>query len=364
MDQVRSLAREDIPQVANFYERVKRGKSVVSSQFTLYLEGILFDNPWRDENLPSLVYQKGDGEIVGLLGVVPRRMMLNGRPIKVAICNHLLVDPNSRSTLAGVKLLKTFFLGPQDLSIAEPNQVGRKIWLGLGGVAAPIHSIYWTCPLRPSRFFTQYLERFKLLAPLEFMSRPFSSVADAILARLPQSPFHQSATAFSEDDLSVQDFLLCLSEFSTGQSLRPEYDERSLKWLLDILAYKDELGSLRKVVLRNSAQEIVGWYLYYSNPLGTSQVVQIGARNKLFGEVLDHLFHDAWLHGATAISGQLEPRFLMEFSPAVCLYNNFRTCMVVHSNRPQLLQTIHCGDAFLSRLETEWWIPFHRDTAE
>jgi hypothetical protein len=31
---------------------------------------------------------------------------------------------------------------------------------------------------------------------------------------------------------------------------------------------------------------------------------------------------------------------------------------MVHSNKPELLHAIHRGDAFLTRLEGEWWMRF------
>src|SRR5262249_60171977 len=87
-------------------------------------------------------------------------MLLHGRPIRAATSMHFMVEPGSRSTLAGVQLLKTFFSGPQDLSLTDTaGAVGRKIWEGIGGDTALAYSINWTRLLRPTRYVVRLLAR-------------------------------------------------------------------------------------------------------------------------------------------------------------------------------------------------------------
>ena len=115
--------------------------------------------------------------------------------------------------------------------------------------------------------------------------------------------------------------------------------------------------TLRKLAVRDEASEVVGWYLYYFTPGKVAQVIQIEANNHTIGKVLDHLIYDAWQQGAIALSGRLEPRFMSEFSDRYCLFNRGYNWMLIHSQNPELLNVILRGNAFLTRLEGEWWIP-------
>src|SRR5437016_843741 len=152
MKEIRPAVREDLAQIVDLYVRVFGSTHPIPPQeLTAYFGKIFFDNPWLEENLPSLVYEEGK-KFIGFLGIIPRRMLLRERPILLAVSNHFMVDRSSRSTLAGFELMRTFFAGPQDLSLAEGGGNSRKIWEGLGGVTSLLYSVNWTRPLRPARY--------------------------------------------------------------------------------------------------------------------------------------------------------------------------------------------------------------------
>lgn len=358
MGYVRALCQDDVPKVANLFMKVfKHRNTPAPISLIFYFNEIFFKNPWYDESLPSLVYEANNGGIVGFLGVIPRRMSLNGRSIQVAVGNHFMVDPQYRSTLAGLQLLKKLFSGPQNLSMTDgANDFARRVWEGCGGVTSLLYSIQWRRPLRPSRYVISLLRKEKRLPNIfEFLSRPMSCVLDVISANARRSPFQQLASQFSEEELTEVTLRDCLSEFSGKQLLLPDYDDRSLKWLFTMLSEKKTHGTLRKVLIRNTRQERVGWYLYYVNPGCKGEVIQIGTRGDLVREVLAHLFYDAWRHGAIALHGRMDPKLIQHLSDYYCIFKRSGPWMLVHSNEPEVLQTILRGDAFLTRLEGEWW---------
>lgn len=358
MAKVRRFVADDIPEVANLHENVFGSDRKSSPQvLRSYLAELFVHNPWYDESLPSLVYEDHVGRIVGFLGVMPRRMSIGGRPIQVAISHTFMVQPERRSTLAGVELLKVFFAGRQDLSMAEGNDFSRKMWEGLGGTTELLYSICWMRLLRPSQYFVSFLAK-QGVSRVTFALRPFCRIVDAMAARMPQSPFRQVPPRVSGENLEEETFLASLSVFAGGRWLRPEYDASSLSWLLGMVARKKKPGTCRKVIVRGAEKEILGWYIYYAIPGGAGEVVQIVARDTSANEVLDHLFYDAWRHGVVAVSGRLEPRFMQALSRKYCLFDWDGRWMLVHSRDSGLLQAIHRGDAFLTRLEGEWWIGF------
>src|SRR5215475_13545011 len=86
MGRVRSFVEHDIPYIAELYGRVfGGGKGPATQRLRSYFAEMLLRNPWYDEALPSLVYEDHKGEIVGFLGVMPRPMSIDGRPVQMAI---------------------------------------------------------------------------------------------------------------------------------------------------------------------------------------------------------------------------------------------------------------------------------------
>ena|SRR2546422_2474260 len=360
MDQVRALVEDDIPQIAELHAKVYGGcDRPASPALRAYFTQIFCRHPWSDEDLPSLVYQQSNGNIVGVLGVMPRPMSMNGRPIRAAINHNFMVEPGKRATLAAVELIKAFLSRPHDLCLAEGNDLSRKMFEGFGGTRSLLYSIRWTRPLRPGQYVLSFSRRCGLPTTLACALRPFCYVVDTVATKMPQSPFRQMVPRVSGEELNSKTLLACLSEFSRSRSLRPEYDDRSLTWLLELHSHKRGLGTFHNVVVRNAQQKILGYYLYHLNPGGIAEVVQIAAEPNSINEVFDYLFYDAWRHGVIALSGQLDPKFMQVFSDRQCLFRGSGgSWILVHSKHPEVLQAIHRGDAFLSRLEGEWWISF------
>jgi hypothetical protein len=74
--------------------------------------------------------------------------------------------------------------------------------------------------------------------------------------------------------------------------------------------------------------------------------------------VLGHLFHHAWRRGAAGIAGRLEPSLLPGLVAAGCGLRREGPWMLIRSRRPEIARAVERGDAFLSRLEGEWWLSF------
>ncbi len=322
-----------------------------------YFEKVFFLNPWYDESLPSLIYRNGDGKIIGFLGVVPRRMFFRDIPINVAISFHFMVEPESRSTLAGVHLLRTFFSGPQDLSLTDgAGDAGRKVWEMVGGVSVPLYCQRWTRILRPSRQVLALLSRNKLISSVSGLMSPFCDVTDSTLAHL--MPRYFPATENSEEELNVKTFIDEMPQITKGLALRPDYEIDTARWVFDGAAQMKYYGDLHKLLVRNTKGEVIGWFIYYLNRGSTGAVVQVAARKGAIDEILDHLFSHARRKGAVSLSGRVEPRFMRELSEKHCFFRSVGAMFLVHSRNDDLLHAIQRGDAFISHLEGEWTLLF------
>ena len=355
---VRALRPGDLPAVLDLYGRVfpRRG-GMTSDETRAYLETIFCRHPWRDETIASLVFEGGHGAIAGCLGVMPRPMLLAGRPVRAAITHTFMVEPGSRAALAGMELARTFLDGGQDLSIAEGSQASRRILERFGGRTVLLYSLRWTRPLRPARHLLALLRRRGLPSPVSRALVPFCAVADRLAPLIPERSLRLAAPRLQGGPLDASTLLDALTGLTRGAALRPVYDRASLQWLLDLLARKRVLGEVRGSIVREPSGELAGWYVYFLNRGGIGEVVQVGARRDAMPEVLDRLFHDARQGGAAAVSGQLDPAAFQALSERGCVFHHDGgSWFLVHSRNPAALDAFQAGQAFLTRLEGEWCV--------
>jgi len=323
-----------------------------------YFHDLYFTSPWIDSAIPSLVYESKAGKIGGFLGGIRRKMSVRGQPIRVACGGNFVVHPEARSTLAGLHLLKTYMAGNQDLALTDSaNDISRNLLERLGFRTIMPFSIHWARPLRPGHYAVDAMSRFTgpaLGASLKFVAKPFCDVADYLASRLSFNPYRQSESPLHAAELDVETLLQCLAEFRDGYSLWPEYDVPTLKWLLSFMERMHTHQDLRKIILRDDNQEIIGWYVYYLKPGGVAQAVQVGGGRKSTKHVLDHLFYDAWKNGAIAVHGLLQSGLMPEYWESKCFFSNHRGWTLAYSRNPELVELLNRGDAFLSRLDGEW----------
>ena len=360
---VRPLIEGDIQQVADLYWTVLRErKRPVPSVVESNLRELYFTNPWIDSTLPSLVYDAGNGKIEGFLGVVPRKMSVRGESIRIAFGGNFVVRPESRTSLAGLRLLGAYMAGEQDLSQTDSaNDISRALLRRLGFRTILPFSVHWVRPLRPAHYAVHTMSRLgksAVSATLGMVAKPFCSAVDSIAARLATSPFRQTAPHLHTTELDVETLLRCLAEFRSGYSLWPEYDIHSLNWLLNFMERMKAYGSVHKIALHDGTGKIFGWYIYYRNPGAVAEVVQIGGARQFIKDILDHLFHDAWSHGAVAAHGVVDRRLMDDFSDKNCIFTCRGGWMLAHSRKSELVDLLDSGDAFISRLDGEWCLGF------
>jgi ribosomal protein S18 acetylase RimI-like enzyme len=355
---VRHLAEADIPKAADLYwtflakEEGTAPPSVWSSFRELY-----FANPLVDRGFPSLVYEDNSGRIVGFLGVIGRNLSICGRSIRSAFGGNLVVHPDARSSFAAARLLDVYTKGPYDLLQADSaNDNGRRLLDRLGFRTIPALNIHWVRPLRPAHYLAYYGSRTTgpLASTVKLAAKPFCSIADAIAERLPGSPLRLTKSTLKAGELDIDMHLHCMAEFRKGYSMWAEYDADSLKWLLDYMDRTPRRGRLRKLFLRNDTEQIVGYYVYYVQPGGIGEVIQIGGDPRFTKLVLDHLLADAMEHGVIALHGVVDLRRMADFSDKGCFFTCRGGWALAYSKTPELLDVLERGDALLSRLDGEW----------
>jgi hypothetical protein len=354
---VRRFVEKDIPLVAQLHRTVWDGGGAGSadlSPYHDYFADVFLDNPSGDPALPSWVYEQHDGRIVGFLGIVPRRMVMNGARFQAAVSSQFIVDPASCVPIVAVSLATTFLQGPQDLSIAdEANDVSRKVWEGLGGTTLLLRSLYWTRPLRPVQLGVSTLRERRSLRLVAAPVRPLGAILDAVATRMSGSYFYQSPPRASAEDLRSDAVLTHRAEFSGVGSLHVDYDHGTLEWLLERVSQRKPGGRVLKALLRYE-DRLIGWYVGHLGRDGLLDVLEIVAKPASIDDVLDHLFYNAWRLGAVAVRGRMEPRFMQALSDKYCVFHRRGPWMLINARNPDLLQPFHTGNACFSRLDGEW----------
>lgn len=358
MGRIRPFAEDDIPQVAALHVAAFRRPGPLDLEgYRRYFTDTFVQHPFGSGALPSLVYEE-EGRILGFLGLVGRRVSLDGQRFDALVSSQFVVDPRCAAGLVALRLAKAYLSGPQDLSIAdEANEVSRRIWEGLGGATALLLSMYWTRALRPAQLAVGHLRARPRAAAIAALARPFAKVTDALVGSRRARYFRPAVPAAPGEDLTGDTVVAHAAAVCGRGAVRVDYDARGVQWLLQRAARGKAGRRLLKAVLRRG-EKVLGWYIGRLGDDGVVETLQLAATPASVGDVLDQLFHRAWRHGAVAVTGRLEPRFLQALSDRYCVFHRRGPWVLFHSTRPRLVEAFHAGEACLSRLDGEWSLRF------
>ena len=351
MATVRPFTAEDAVEVARLFRRIYPAERAMRDEVRAgYFRRMFFDNPWADPELPSWVACH-DGRLVGFLGVLPRPMVYRGRRIRAAILSQLMVAPDKRHVQAAAKLLRTAGTGPQDLTLSDAaNDSSRRLSEACGGVTSSFYSLHWQALLRPAHWIAEQAVGPRAAA---LLAAPLA-LLDGYAAR---RRTRQDGPALREEPLTAEGLRTAMETLSTGVALRPHYEPRALEWLLGEAQAKRRHGELQARLLRRADGQIAGWFLYYLHPR-LSRVVQLGARKGCEGAVLAHLFRHAWKRRTAALEGRMARGFAPALAQHRCQFTAPGVYVLFHSRHPQIADAVAYGNAFLSRLDGEWWMRF------
>jgi hypothetical protein len=362
---VRAAVDEDLPAIAALHAKIYPAGAGGSSERRLsYLNNILFQHPWRDERLGSLLYEDSAGKIAGFLGVMPRPMLINQESVQMAISHNFMVDPESRASLGSVSLAKAFFAGPQTLSVCQPaDETSRKLWRACGATPARLYSFTWVWPLRPMAYVVDRLQDHAIPSTLRTVGTHLAKLLDRGGRFTGMSVFHPPVHQHACEELTAEGLLDCIREFSSNRVLKPVYNEQTFKWIFNALQGKRRLGKLIGRQVRRDDGQRLGYYLYYANTNGVSQVLQVGGRSGGVGEVLKELAYDAWKNDAVALSGWLDPHYAEDIA-AKSLYLKYdhQAPLLIQSAESAVEFAVGTGRMFLTPLEGEWGLWSHDGT--
>lgn len=319
---IRRFERFDAPLTIELHKKVLLDGAALTPDVSTFIENfyekVLFEHPWAAEDLPSLVYEDSNGEILAFLGILHRSMVFRDRLIRIALITRFMADPDKPAAAIGAAaLFRKALRGPQDLSLADVvNEPGSRVWEASRAVLLPAGSLWWSTTPKPLR--------------------------DATPTRL------------SSRSIETDELLHCIEQAGKGYALRPNYNESALTWLLGHLEDARHRGTLHRRLVVGPEGKQAGWYVYYANPGGFNGVQQIGVLNGSAGFVLqDLLCHAASTGGSPTTRGRADPPLVHELQ-AERFNVTSGPRMYAHSRDAALLLALTSGDCYLTRLEGEF----------
>jgi len=359
MSEIRAMRRDEIEEVAKLYRFVDQSDwRIPAPELPEWFERTLFDHPWADPEIPSLVYVADDGEILGFIGSHVRRMRFDGEPVRLAAGGPLIAHPKVRNRGVGATLWRRYMAGPQELTITDgASEQMRQIFELIGGQMMHPSSMIWLRVFRPwsyagNRVLGANVWRRHKVKPWARKALP---LLDGPTTRaVPQ--FHAPQALGTQDELLTPALVLeHLPQITRSLRLVPDYDEPFLEWVFAELHNNRTWGEPQRRLVRGEDGRVLGWYVYFLLRDESCQVLQIAAHDRHAGAVLDNLFAHAVAGGGAAVQGRVEAHILAPLAHRGALFR-FSARSLVHSRHPELLGAITSGHALLTRLEGEWWM--------
>ncbi len=358
MPGIRAFTKSDAVVVADLISKVlhdRRGPTPAS--LPAHLDELFLQNPWVEPDIPSYVYEDSQNKLVGFFGILPRRMTLLGKKVRLAFGSNFVVDPESRSSMAAIQLIRAFMKGAQDISITDSaNESSRQMLRSLGFKISPIYSLVWARPLQPLKYGLNGVARLNKrssLATLASVASPFAAILDSVATKMAASPFHHAALTTVEEQATPEAIVQALTTIPGKNWLLPEYDTQSLDWIFTFIQKRGAYGPLVKKIIRNQEGKLIGWYIYGKGAGKVGEVLQIGAEPASAKAVVTHLFKDAWKEGLFGLHGRMEPQFMDEMSRSASFFLRQGSWTLMNSKTPEFAEPFLTGNAFFSRLEGE-----------
>jgi hypothetical protein len=345
---VRALRRSDLDACARLWV-AELHRDRAAGSVARFLDQTLLSHPSAGSVAPSLVWE-ADGRIVGMVGAIERRYWHDQRPVGLVAAAHLVADSTYRNRAVGALLLSRLMAGPQDVTVSvSTSLVAQRLWEGIGGDIDYLQSLDFWWVARRGAFAARVAAR---LLAADRPARLVARVTRAAATHRRQAGV--SSGAVRVDDLDAASYLDALAQLADDTPLRPAYNLADAQWLFAMLDGPARLGEpvARVVQSRRSA---LGWYVAARRVDGVWQLLELWARRRAVGVVVDRLFADADADGAVAVTGRVEPRLAPAvFERAAFFRAASRTAL--HGDAA-VVAAIRSGDALVSRFGTEWGTP-------
>ena len=261
--------------------------------------------------------------------------------------------------------MKSLLDGPQDLTITDgATDAVRRMWEAFGGHVVHLGALSFVRLFRPWSLGSDLLlERRipgRLGPPVRGLSRGLDRVAElAAAGRLrPERP------SVASEPLTPELLVEHAESVAAPARLRTAYDAGYVTWLFEELRRVEARGTLWAdgvprgpfwAELVSSGGRVDGWYVCHLRRGGFCRVLQFASTARGADTVFAQLSFRARELRAAALYGRLEPRLVGPVTAGRCLIRPSDGRLLVHARDAELANAARAGDAFLTRMDGEWW---------
>jgi acetyltransferase (GNAT) family protein len=346
MGDIRALERADLPAVMTLLRETLPG-------FPLDRDGlaaVTIDDPWHDEEIPSLVAIE-DGEVAGFIRSQVRPMSFDGSPIRGVCLSDLVVSPDHRRGAAGAMLLGRLLKGPQELSWSDSaTDFVVRAWRTFGGDVDHVRAADFMLVLRPMRWIGEIAAARARGRDVGRSLMPVGALPAHIAgARISGHEPPAAEPGFGGEDADAAAIAAALPAIGKRIRVAVEWDEPQLAATFRRV---ESLGGTVATRLVRRGDTPVGWYAYLRREGGVSRLLHLAADERVVGAVFTDLVEDATAAGSAVLTGRAEPHLeqpLRERLAAV----GFAWRPVIRARDPDLAAALASGSALLTRLDGE-----------
>lgn len=354
MAEIRPLERTDLPAVAALLH-AELIRQTPEQQISEFMATRLIEDPWSDEELPSLVAVE-DGQLIGFIGSQVRRVRHQDRAMSGVCVSDLTVAAGHRGGAAGALLLRRILTGGQDFTFSDTaNETVARIWQAFGGHLDHARACDWMVVLRPIRWArmlgTDVLRRRLGQGNAPVGAFPFRPETQRSRHRaFPLQP------DVAGEDVDTATIVEHLPDLMRGRRLWVDYDEQFLEHQFRAMESHFNGRVIRRLVRRD--ERPVGWYAYVQNRRGVCRVLYLltTPADPDADAVLADLATHARSQGSALIAGRHEPHLTLPLQRRFGPVLGFAQRPVVHCHDPEILATLATGASVLTRFDGEWYL--------
>lgn len=352
MAEIRPLERADLPAVAALLEG-NLPIPVPEGEIPNFLARTLLDDPWSDEDLPSLVATEG-GDVIGFIASQVRRVRFEDRTLRAVCPSHLTVDPESRGTAAGALLLRRLLTAGQDFTFSDTaNDEVVRMYRTFRGHLDHARCFDWMVVLKPVRWLRRVAAA--TIVPRSAPRNDIPVGAFPFQAAIPRGSrwsFPDPQPDVTGEDVDAATVVAHLPEMTRGLRLWVDYDERYLDHLFGEI--ESHFGRLERRLVRRNGQAI-GWYAYALNRSGIGRVLHLLTSEDDADAVLGELVAGVRERGGAVITGRHEPHLTRPLQRRLPVLG-FARRPVIHCHDIEIRATLATNRALLTQLDGEWFV--------
>jgi len=322
--------------------------------FSLTREMLLastLEDPWRDDDLQSLVALDDDGSVIGFVSVQVRRMQFDGRPIRGVCLSDLAVAPTHRKGAAGALLLGRLLAGPQDVTWSDSTtDVVVRAWHTFGGHVDHARAADFMLVLRPRQFLSRLIvarlrdrEVSRRVMPVGAL--PVQAAGRWLTRRAPAG-IDPGAVGQDADAAAI---VAEMDSIAKRFRVSVDWDPDQLRHRLALIGRLN--GRLVARLVRRGSKAI-GWYAYVIRDNGTCRVLHLAADDRFADAVIAELIDHAGESGGVVLTGRAEPHLQKPLRSRLAALG-YAWQPVIKARDPEIATILSTGRSLLTRLDGE-----------